>query len=256
VSDTLKEVEDGRIVATPARSRYARALTPQGFRLEVLRRALAQAETDGFDGTDCASLVERIGVPVTICAGREQNLKLTTPHDLAWMEARLAERRAERNVKIGQGYDVHRLVEGRPLLLGGVRIPHARGLAGFSDADVLAHAVGDALLGALGAGDLGTHFPSSDPAWKGAAGAVLIGHILERVEAAGLAIAHVDSTVIAQEPRLGPHLKDIREGLAAMLRVDAGRVNVKIKSTDELGAIGRGEGIAAQAVALLEERRT
>ena len=256
VSDTLKEVEGGRIVATPSRSRFARALTPQGFRLEVLRRALAQAAADGFDGTDCASLVERIGVPVTICSGREQNLKLTTPHDLAWMEALLGARRGEARVRIGQGYDVHRLVEGRPLWLGGVRIPHGRGLAGFSDADVLAHAVGDALLGALGAGDLGTHFPSSDPAWKDISGAALLGHILVRVEAAGLAIAHVDSTVIAQEPRLAPHLKDIRESLAAMLRVESSRVNVKLKSTDELGAIGRGEGIAAQAVASLQEERT
>jgi 2-C-methyl-D-erythritol 4-phosphate cytidylyltransferase/2-C-methyl-D-erythritol 2,4-cyclodiphosphate synthase len=257
VSDTLKEVADGRILATPARSRYARALTPQCFRVELLRRALARAEADGFDGTDCASLVERLGVQVTVCAGREQNLKLTTPHDLAWMEALLlGERRTETTVnivlKVGQGYDVHRLVEGRPLLLGGVRIPHGRGLAGFSDADVLAHAVGDALLGALGAGDLGTHFPSSDPTWKGISGAALLGHILARVDAAGLAIAHVDSTVIAQEPRLAPHLKDIRESLAALLRVDPARVNVKLKSTDELGAIGRGEGIAAQAVALLE----
>jgi 2-C-methyl-D-erythritol 4-phosphate cytidylyltransferase/2-C-methyl-D-erythritol 2,4-cyclodiphosphate synthase len=262
VSDTLKEIEGGRIVATPPRSRFGRALTPQGFRVEILRRALALAEADGFDGTDCASLVERIGIPVTTCAGREQNLKLTTPHDLAWMEERLGARSEAQpsegmtSVKIGQGYDVHRLVEGRPLLLGGVRIPHGRGLAGFSDADVLAHAVGDALLGALGAGDLGAHFPSSDPTWKGASGATLLGHILARVDGAGLAIAHVDSTVIAQEPRLAPHLKDIRESLAAMLRVDPARVNVKIKSTDELGAIGRGEGIAAQAVALLEERRT
>jgi 2-C-methyl-D-erythritol 4-phosphate cytidylyltransferase / 2-C-methyl-D-erythritol 2,4-cyclodiphosphate synthase len=261
VADTLKEIEAGKVIATPPRSRYARALTPQAFRVELLRRALAQAEVDGFEGTDCASLVERIGIEVTICAGREQNLKLTTPHDRAWMESVLAgdariERSTGTSLKIGQGFDVHRLVEGRPLLLAGVRIPHARGLAGHSDADVLAHAVGDALLGALGAGDLGTYFPSSDPAWKDAPGALLLAHILERVRAAGLAIAHVDSTVIAQEPRLAPHLKDIREGLAALLGADVERVNVKLKSTDELGAIGRGEGIAAQAVVLLEERRT
>jgi 2-C-methyl-D-erythritol 4-phosphate cytidylyltransferase / 2-C-methyl-D-erythritol 2,4-cyclodiphosphate synthase len=262
VADTLKEVEAGKVIATPARSRYARALTPQAFRVELLRRALAQAEADGFEATDCASLVERIGIEVTICAGREQNLKLTTPHDRVWMESVLADdvARIERgmgaSVKIGQGFDVHRLVEGRPLLLAGVRIPHARGLAGHSDADVLAHAVGDALLGALGAGDLGTHFPSSDPAWKDAPGALLLARILERVRAAGLAIGHLDSTVIAQEPRLAPHLKDIRAGLAALLGAEVERVNVKLKSTDELGAIGRGEGIAAQAVVLLEERRT
>ena len=155
-------------------------------------------------------------------------------------------------MRVGQGFDVHRLVSGRRLVLGGVEVPHERGLEGHSDADVLAHAVGDALLGALGAGDLGTHFPSDDPAWKGASGADLLGRILGRVEAAGCRIGNVDATLIAQEPRLGPHTAAIRKGLAGMLRLDLGRVNVKVKSTDRLGAIGRGEGIAAQAVVLLE----
>lgn len=156
-------------------------------------------------------------------------------------------------MRIGQGYDVHALVAGRALVLGGVRIPHARGLAGHSDADVLAHAVGDALLGALGEGDLGTHFPSSDPRWKDASGALLLGEILQRVARAGFILANVDATLVAQEPRLAPHQTQIREGLAKQLGVEAARVNVKLKSTDGLGAIGRGEGIAAQAVVLLEE---
>ncbi len=155
-------------------------------------------------------------------------------------------------MRIGQGYDVHALVAGRALVLGGVRIPHARGLAGHSDADVLAHAVGDALLGALGEGDLGTHFPSSDPRWKDASGALLLGEILQRVARAGFILANVDATLVAQEPRLAPHQTQIREGLAKQLGVEAARVNVKLKSTDGLGAIGRGEGIAAQAVVLLE----
>ncbi|HTO70402.1 MAG TPA: 2-C-methyl-D-erythritol 2,4-cyclodiphosphate synthase [Myxococcota bacterium] len=158
-------------------------------------------------------------------------------------------------MRIGQGYDLHRLVSGRPLILGGARIPHARGLAGHSDADVLAHAVGDALLGALGAGDLGTHFPSSDERWRGASGALLLGEILAKLAPAGLAIANVDATVIAEEPRLGPHRVEIQESLAKLLRVDAARVNVKLKSTDGLGALGRAEGIAAQAVVLLERAR-
>lgn len=157
-------------------------------------------------------------------------------------------------MRVGQGFDVHRLVEGRLLVLGGVEIAHDRGLEGHSDADVLAHAVADALLGALGAGDLGTHFPSSDPAWKGASGAQLLAPILGRAEAAGFRIENVDATVIAQEPRLAPHTAAIRKGLAAMLRLDDGRVNVKVTSTDRLGAIGRGEGIAAQAVVLLAAR--
>jgi len=158
-------------------------------------------------------------------------------------------------VRVGQGFDVHALAPGRRLVLGGVEVAHDRGLQGHSDADVLAHAVGDALLGALGAGDLGRHFPSSDPAWQGASGTELISHILARVEAAGFAIENVDSTLIAQEPRLGPHTAAIRKGLAAMLRLDDARVNVKVKSTDRLGAIGRGEGIAAQAVVLLRPLR-
>ena len=157
--------------------------------------------------------------------------------------------------RVGQGYDLHRLVSGRPLVLGGVRVPHARGLDGHSDADVLAHAVGDALLGALGDGDLGTHFPSSDERWRDASGATLLGEITRRVARAGFAIGNVDATIVAQEPRLAPFQAQIREGLAKQLGVDAARVNVKLKSTDGLGAIGRGEGIAAQAVVLLEAER-
>jgi len=155
-------------------------------------------------------------------------------------------------MRVGQGYDVHRLVSGRPLLLGGVRIPHARGLAGHSDADVLAHAVGDALLGALGEGDLGVHFPSSDERWRGASGAHLLAQITARLVPAGLAIGNVDATIIAEEPRLAPFRVEIQESLAKLLGVEAGRVNVKLKSSDGLGAVGRGEGIAAQAIVLLE----
>jgi 2-C-methyl-D-erythritol 2,4-cyclodiphosphate synthase len=155
-------------------------------------------------------------------------------------------------MRIGQGYDLHRLVSGRALVLGGVRIPHARGLEGHSDADVLAHAVGDALLGALGDGDLGTHFPSSDERWRDASGATLLGEIMRRVTRAGFAIGNIDATLIAQEPRLAPFRTQIQEGLAKQLGIEVTRVNVKLKSTDGLGAIGRGEGIAAQAVVLLE----
>jgi 2-C-methyl-D-erythritol 2,4-cyclodiphosphate synthase len=155
-------------------------------------------------------------------------------------------------VRIGQGYDLHRLVSGRALLLGGVRVPHARGLAGHSDADVLAHAVGDALLGALGQGDLGVHFPSSDERWRDASGARLLGEIVAKLAPAGFAIGNVDATIIAQEPRLAPFRIEIQDSLAKLLGVEPARVNVKLKSTDGLGALGRAEGIAAQAVVLLE----
>ena len=154
-------------------------------------------------------------------------------------------------MRVGQGFDVHRLVPGRRLLLGGVEIEYERGLQGHSDADVLAHAVGDALLGAIGAGDLGTLFPSSDPAWRDASGSELLGRILLRMQEAGFRIENVDATLIAQEPRLAAHRAAIEKGLVGMLRVDASRVNVKLKSSDGLGAVGRSEGIAAQAVVLL-----
>lgn len=156
--------------------------------------------------------------------------------------------------RIGQGWDVHPLVAGRRLVLAGVEIPFERGLEGHSDADVLAHAVGDALLGAIGAGDLGRVFPSSDERWRGASGARLLGEVCRQVREAGFAIVNVDATVIAQQPRLAPWSDALRKGLAGQLALDEARVNVKLKSADRLGAIGRGEGIAAQAVALVEER--
>lgn len=154
-------------------------------------------------------------------------------------------------MRVGQGFDVHRLVPGRRLVLGGVEIPHELGLEGHSDADVLAHAVGDALLGAIGAGDLGTLFPSSDARWAGAPGARLLAPILERVAREGLELRNVDATVVAEQPRLAPFAGEIRKGLAGLLGVAIELVNVKLTSTDGLGAIGRGEGIAAQAVVLL-----
>ena len=154
-------------------------------------------------------------------------------------------------MRIGQGIDAHRLAAGRPLLLGGVEIPHPRGLEGHSDGDVLLHAVASALLGALGAGDLGLHYPSSDPRLAGISSRVIVGEVAARVRGAGLAVANVDATVIAQEPRLAPHLGAMRASLADLLGVGEDRVNVKATSTDGLGAIGRGEGIAAQAVVLL-----
>jgi 2-C-methyl-D-erythritol 2,4-cyclodiphosphate synthase len=156
-------------------------------------------------------------------------------------------------VRVGFGFDVHRLVPARRLVLGGVEIPSGRGLAGHSDADVLAHATGDAILGALGDGDLGTHFPSSDARWRDASGGDLLEPILDRARNAGLSIGNVDATLVAQEPVLAPSRAHIERGLAKMLSVEPSRVNVKIKSTDSLGAIGRGEGIAAFAVVLLVE---
>jgi len=155
-------------------------------------------------------------------------------------------------MRIGQGVDAHRLVEGRPLLLGGVAIPQDRGLEGHSDGDVLLHALASALLGAMGLGDLGTHFPSTDAGLKGVSSADLVSRVMAMVAERGLRVGNVDATVVAQEPRLGPHLEKMRSAMADLLGVEAERVNVKVTSTDQLGAVGRGEGIAALAVALLE----
>ena len=156
------------------------------------------------------------------------------------------------SVRVGQGFDSHRLVMGRPLVLGGVPIEHDRGLEGHSDGDVLLHAVASALLGALGEGDLGAHFPSSDPALAGIASGALVQRVMERVRARGLAIGNLDTSVIAQVPRLAPYREKMAAAIADLLRVEPERVNVKLTSTDRLGAIGRGEGIAASAVVLLE----
>ncbi len=153
--------------------------------------------------------------------------------------------------RIGSGFDAHRLVEGRALVLGGVRIPYARGLEGHSDGDCIIHAVCDAVLGALAAGDMGDHFPSSDAAWKDADSQLFLAAVADRAVREGYALGNLDVTVIAEEPRLGPHLPAMRENLARLLRVEVSAVSVKAKSTDGLGAIGRGDGISAYAVALL-----
>ena len=157
-------------------------------------------------------------------------------------------------MRVGQGIDAHRLVEGRPLRLGGLEIPHHRGLEGHSDGDVLLHAIASALLGALGAGDLGSHFPSSDPGLEGIRSGEILGRVVAMVRDQGFSLGNLDATVIAQEPRLGGHLAKLRSSVAALLDAPEDRVNVKVTSTDRLGAIGRGEGIAAQAVVLLEAR--
>ena len=155
-------------------------------------------------------------------------------------------------MRIGQGVDAHRLVEGRPLRLGGVAIPHERGLEGHSDGDVLLHALASALLGAIGMGDLGRHFPSADPSLEGVSSADLVSRVMVMVGERGFRVGNVDTAIVAQEPRLGPHLEKMRGSIADLLGVEVERVNVKVTSTDQLGALGRGEGIAALAVALLE----
>jgi len=159
-------------------------------------------------------------------------------------------------MRIGHGYDVHRLVEGRKLTLGGVDIPYEKGLLGHSDADVLLHAISDAILGAIGEGDIGRHFPDTDPRYKGADSLKLLAHVMKLAEDKGFRLGNLDATIVAQRPKLAPHIPLMRQNIAGVLSAEIDRVNVKATTTEELGFAGRGEGIAAYAVALMEKMRT
>jgi 2-C-methyl-D-erythritol 4-phosphate cytidylyltransferase/2-C-methyl-D-erythritol 2,4-cyclodiphosphate synthase len=247
VRDTVKRADatSGRVAETIPRDHLWLAQTPQGFRRAVLDTALAQGER-GVMATDEAMLAEQAGLPVAIVTGDEDNVKLTTPADLAAARARLLA-----GGRVGMGYDLHRLAEGRPLVLAGVTIPFDRGPVGHSDGDVLSHAIVDALFGGAGAGDIGQHFPDTDPAWKGAAGLDLLQRAVAIVRARGWDVANADATVILERPKLAPHIGAIRERLAAALGVSVDRVSVKAKTNEGVDAVGRGEAIAAHAIAVL-----
>ncbi len=251
VADTIKEVgSDGRVVATPDRSRLRAIQTPQAFRLDLLRAAYDRVDwTRTY--TDEGALLEAAGTPVYVFEGDPRNRKLTRPEDLPFLEA-LSSDRAPAEVRVGYGYDVHRVAEGRRLVLGGVEIPwEGRGLAGHSDADVLLHALMDALLGAAGMGDIGRHFPPSDPAYRGADSRRLLERVVAWLREAGWQVVHVDLTLIAQAPRIAPYADEMRARIARTLGIDPGRVNLKATTPEGLGALGRGEGMAAHAVALI-----
>jgi 2-C-methyl-D-erythritol 4-phosphate cytidylyltransferase/2-C-methyl-D-erythritol 2,4-cyclodiphosphate synthase len=248
--DTVKKVADGVVSATLDRHTIFLAQTPQAFRRDVLRDALAVSG----DATDEAALAERAGHPVRIVAGEASNIKVTTPEDLVIAEAIGRGGKAARTGRAGMGYDLHRFVEGRPLILGGVTIPFDRGLAGHSDADAVCHAVTDAILGAAGAGDIGRHFSDTDPRWKGASSVDLLRRAVEMVHAEGLAVGNVDATVILERPKLAPHIDQMRANLAAVLGVSIDRVSIKGKTNEGLGEIGRGEAIAVHAIALVRSR--
>ena len=248
VRETVKLVDGADARQTLDRDRLWVAHTPQAFRTALLREAHHRAKAEGFYGTDDAVLVERLGYAVRMVEDSPRNLKVTVPADLDLAEAYARQRQM---VRTGIGYDAHRLALGRLLRVGGVEIPWPRGLAGHSDADVLAHAIMDALLGAAGLGDLGRHFPPGDPAFRGADSIELLRRVAAMAAGAGWRVVHVDSTVLAEAPRLAPYIPQMRERLAAALGVDSSTVNVKATTTEGMGAIGRGEGIAAHAVATL-----
>ena len=248
VRETVKLVDGADTRQTLDRDRLWVAHTPQAFRTALLREAHHRAKAEGFYGTDDAVLVERLGYAVRMVEDSPRNLKVTVPADLDLAEAYAGQRQM---VRTGIGYDAHRLALGRLLRVGGVEIPWPRGLAGHSDADVLAHAIMDALLGAAGLGDLGRHFPPGDPAFRGADSIELLCRVTAMAAGAGWRVVHVDSTVLAEAPRLAPYIPQMQERLAAALGVDSSAVNIKATTTEGMGAIGRGEGIAAHAVATL-----
>jgi 2-C-methyl-D-erythritol 4-phosphate cytidylyltransferase/2-C-methyl-D-erythritol 2,4-cyclodiphosphate synthase len=253
LSETVKRGEDGWVRETVERRGLHRIQTPQAFRRATLDDAHRRAVHDGFRGTDDAVLVERLGVPVRLVPGDPWNIKVTVPEDVAVAEALLGRgdgtASAPRVPRVGIGFDAHRFAAGRPLVLGGVRIDHPRGLAGHSDADVIVHAVMDALLGAAGCGDIGQHFPPTDPAYAGADSLALLRRVGEMIGRRGWRAGHVDVIVMAEAPRLAPHIAAMRAAMAAALGLDPESVNVKATTLEGMGALGREEGIAAQAVA-------
>lgn len=247
IADTVKRERDGTVADTVARDGLWRAQTPQGFRFaEIL--AAHRAAPAGLELTDDAAVAERAGLAVCLVEGSPANLKVTTPADLDRAARWLA---GGEEIRIGSGFDVHRFCAGDRVRLCGVAVPHDFALAGHSDADVGLHAVVDAILGALGAGDIGAHFPPSDPRWQGADSALFAHRARDLVAARGGRIVNVDVTLICERPKIGPHRPAMTARLADLLGIAAERVNVKATTTERLGFTGRGEGIAAQATATL-----
>lgn len=239
VSDTLKRGQDGTIAATVPRAGLFRAQTPQAFRLAALQAAHATGE----EGTDDAELLERIGLSVALVPGAESNIKITWPEDLT----RVTLPAPLLLPRVGTGYDVHRLVPNRPLVLCGITVPHTLGLDGHSDADVGIHALCDAIYGALGEGDIGAHFPPSEMKWKNADSAQFLVHAAERIKARGGRLINADVTLICERPKIRPHVETMRARLAELLGVEIGRIGVKATTSEKLGFTGREEGIACQA---------
>ncbi|WP_126977292.1 bifunctional 2-C-methyl-D-erythritol 4-phosphate cytidylyltransferase/2-C-methyl-D-erythritol 2,4-cyclodiphosphate synthase [Frigidibacter oleivorans] len=251
VTDALWTGAGGRVTGTRDRAGLWRAQTPQGFRFD----AILAAHRDGpAEAADDVELARAAGLDVAIVEGEEDNLKITWPGDLARAGAILARRltgRTAMDVRMGNGFDVHAFCEGDHVMLCGVRVPHGRGLLGHSDADVGMHALTDAIYGALAEGDIGRHFPPSDPQWKGAASEIFLSHAARLARARGYAISSVDVTLICERPKVGPHAAAMQAELARIIGIAADRVSVKATTSERLGFTGREEGIAALATATL-----
>ena len=251
LADTVKQVDGaGRVVASPDRASLRAVQTPQAFRFDLILEAHARALSEGVvDLTDDGAVAAWAGHATHVFEGDPENAKVTTMQDFRAAEARLLD--AASDVRVGQGFDVHAFAPGDCVWLGGVRIPHDRALAGHSDADVALHALADALYGALGEGDIGAHFPPSDPDWRAAASSIFLGHAAARARARGGIIAHLDATLICEAPKIGPHREAMRARIAEIAGVAIDRVGVKATTSEGLGFTGRREGIACLASATI-----
>ena len=253
--DTIKQADaEGWVTGTPDRASLRAMQTPQGFDAALIRRAHEAARRDGYLGTDDAALVERLGVPVRLTEGDRRNLKLTTPEDIAMAEALLNTAPPLPALRMGQGYDVHRLIPDRTLVLCGVTVPHALGLLGHSDADVALHALMDAMLGAMALGDIGQHFPDTDERYRGISSMLLLEHVVGLLREHRAQVTNADVTIVAQKPRLLPYIPQMRQNVAEALGLPLDRVNIKATTTERLGFEGREEGVSAQAVCMVEQR--
>ena len=247
VADTLVRNAAGNAGEVVDRDGLLRVQTPQAFRFDAILSAHRNWDSNR-EATDDAQMAREAGHAIILVPGDERLEKLTYPQDFARAEARLG---VQRSTRVGMGYDVHRLAAGEELWLGGVQIAHDHGLAGHSDADVALHAIVDAILGALAEGDIGSHFPPSDPQWRGAASSRFLEYARDRVSARGGLVEHIDLTIICEAPKIGPHRDAIRACISEILGIALDRVSVKATTTERLGFAGRREGIAAQAVATL-----
>jgi 2-C-methyl-D-erythritol 4-phosphate cytidylyltransferase / 2-C-methyl-D-erythritol 2,4-cyclodiphosphate synthase len=253
--DTIKEVEDSNfVVRTMPRQSIWITQTPQAFAIDVLKKAYETAYCDNYYSTDEASLVERIGIKVKMINGSYENIKITTPEDLVMAETLLRKKSGvDKRFCSGVGYDSHRFAEGRKLILGGSEIAFDKGLAGHSDADVLIHAICDALLGASGLGDIGKHFPDKDPAYENISSIILLKRVRQLIEAKRIAVNNVDATVIMEEPKLAPYSAAIVNNIASALNISEADVNIKAKTNEGMGFVGRYEGVAVLAVACVSK---
>jgi 2-C-methyl-D-erythritol 4-phosphate cytidylyltransferase/2-C-methyl-D-erythritol 2,4-cyclodiphosphate synthase len=252
VADTLKRIEGERVSSTVERAGLMAVQTPQGFRYDLIRAAHRRAADEQVtDMTDDSAIAEWAGLTVAVVAGEAQNRKLTTAGDLSEAEWRLsaAAMLATGDVRVGQGFDVHGFAPGDAVMLCGVRIPHERRLSGHSDADAPLHALTDAILGAIGEGDIGVHFPPSDPQWRGADSAVFLRHALQLLAARGGRLANVDITIVAEAPKIAPHVAAMRDRLSEILGIKGDRIGIKATTSEQLGFTGRREGLVAMATA-------